>query len=426
MANNTINTRIILKNDSTANWTAKDPVLLKGEVGFDLDLGIFKVGDGVKKWSEITVTYSNLQDILATIDQKIQDAVGDLHQTQVFEADVENGGDKMAAIATAVGESPLYKGDIAIVKEAITGDKKEYTAYVYNGTTWAAMDGNYNASNVIFDKDFVATYQFGKYKPDASGSVTIPASGKSILSMFMNSYAEEQDPTITQPTVSLALTGAGRKEVGTKFTPSFTVTFNKGKYSFGPDTGVTATFSTTDTNNQTFEGATGSFAEFTVAENTNYKATVTATYTDGVNPVSNLGTEVPSKKIVGGTKTATSSAVVGYRGWFQGYYNGTQHITDPTAITSAQLRAFGVKDGAFTTSNYQTNQMQQMFFAAPAGVVKSVAIANAVNGAPLTVQKSTVNVEGANGFAAAEYDLFYVSNAVAESGASKWNITVTK
>ena len=58
MANNTINTRIILKNDSTANWTSKDPVLLKGEVGFDLDLGIFKVGDGIKKWSEITVTYS--------------------------------------------------------------------------------------------------------------------------------------------------------------------------------------------------------------------------------------------------------------------------------------------------------------------------------------------------------------------------------
>lgn len=81
MANNTIDTRIILKNDSTANWTSKDPVLLKGEVGFDLDLGIFKVGDGIKKWSEITVTYSNLQDILNTIDQKIQDAVGDLHQT---------------------------------------------------------------------------------------------------------------------------------------------------------------------------------------------------------------------------------------------------------------------------------------------------------------------------------------------------------
>lgn len=44
-----LKTRIILRNDSTANWTAQDPVLMKGEIGFDMDLLIFKVGDGVKK-----------------------------------------------------------------------------------------------------------------------------------------------------------------------------------------------------------------------------------------------------------------------------------------------------------------------------------------------------------------------------------------
>lgn len=426
MANNTINTRIILKNDSTANWTSKDPVLLKGEVGFDLDLGIFKVGDGIKKWSEITVTYSNLQDILSTIDQKIQDAVGDLHQTQIFEADVENSGDKIAAITAVVGETTLYKGDIAIAKEAISGDKKEYTAYVYNGTAWAAMDGNYNASNVYFDKDFIATYQFGKYKPDATGSVTVPADGKSMFNLIVESYAEEQEPTVTQPSVSISLTGSGRKEVGTEFTPNYSVSFNKGKYSYGPDTGITATYEVSDTAGGTATTATGSFTKFTVEESTNYKVSVTATYTEGANPFSNLGNEVPSKKIAAGSKAASSGTVVGYRGWFQGYYNGTQHLADPTTITSAQLRAFGVKDSAFTTSNWQTNQMQQMFFAAPKGIVKNIAIANAVNGAPLTVNKSSVNIEGANGYAAAEYDLYYVSNAVAEGGTSKWNITVTK
>lgn len=427
MANNTIDTRIILKNDSTANWTSKDPVLLKGEVGFDLDLGIFKVGDGIKKWSEITVTYSNLQDILTAVDEKIQAAVGDLHQTQIFEADVENGGDKLAAIATAVGEATLYKGDIAIAKEAITGDKKQYTAYVYNGTAWAAMDGNYNASNVYFDKDFIATYQFGKYKPDATGSVTIPADGKSVMGLFVDSLAEEQEPTVTQPSVSISLTGSGAKEVGTEFTPSYSVTFNKGSYSFGPtDTGVTATYAVTDTNQGSASTATGSFTKFTVEEGTNYRVSVTATYTDGVNPKSNTGNEVPSKKIVAGTKTANSGSVTGYRGWFQGYYNGTQAIADPTAITSAAIRAFGVRNGNFATSNYTTEKMQQMFFAAPQGVVKSIAIANAVNGAPLTVQKAEIPVEGANSYAAATYDLFYVANAVAESGSSKWNITVTK
>ena len=66
--------------------------------------------------------------------------------------------------------------------------------------------------------------------------------------------------------------------------------------------------------------------------------------------------------------------------------------------------------------------MKQMFFAAPKGRKASLTISNAVNGAPLTVQKASVMVEGANKYEAVEYDLFYVSNAVAESGESKWNI----
>ena len=70
--------------------------------------------------------------------------------------------------------------------------------------------------------------------------------------------------------------------------------------------------------------------------------------------------------------------------------------------------------------------MKQMFFAAPKGRVKGISIANAVNGAPLTVKTSVVSVEGANRYNAIEYDLFYVSNAVAEGGSSKWNITVKK
>ena len=116
--------------------------------------------------------------------------------------------------------------------------------------------------------------------------------------------------------------------------------------------------------------------------------------------------------------------MTGYRGWFYGYYNGTQALGDATAITSDQLRAFGVKTSFPATMD--TNQMQKMFFAAPKGNVKSISIANAVNGAPLTVKTSTVSVEGANKYNAIEYDLFYVSNAVAEGGSSKWNITVKR
>ena len=180
-----------------------------------------------------------------------------------------------------------------------------------------------------------------------------------------------------------------------------------------------------DTASHSATTATGSFAAFTVEPTTNYKVSVTATHTAGADPVSNLGNGRGDLKITAGEKTATSAAITGYRGWFQGYYNGTQALADATTITSAQLRAFGVKNGTFNTT-MNTNKMQQMFFAAPAGAVKTLTVSNAVNGAPQTVKKTTVSVEGANNYQAIDYDLYYVANATAESGDSKFTIAFTK
>ena len=65
MANTTFNTRISLKYDAHAEWLKQDPVLLKGEVAIDVvpvNTGavqqepavLIKIGDGVKKFSELT------------------------------------------------------------------------------------------------------------------------------------------------------------------------------------------------------------------------------------------------------------------------------------------------------------------------------------------------------------------------------------
>ena len=52
-----LNTRIVLRNDSSTNWLSnKDQVLLKGEVGFEFQESgkvKMKVGDGVKTWEEL-------------------------------------------------------------------------------------------------------------------------------------------------------------------------------------------------------------------------------------------------------------------------------------------------------------------------------------------------------------------------------------
>ena len=418
MAAKELKTRIVLRNDSTANWTAQDPVLLKGEIGFDMDLLIFKVGDGSKKWSEITKQFKTYEDTIA----EVKTLLAGLHTAVTYQTEVDLGANKEAALEAVAGEA--QQGDIGIVKERLADGKFQYTAYVHTGEGWAAMDGNYDAENVYFQKDLTITAAIGVQTIPSSGSKTLATTGKNVKQVFDMLCAEEKNPTITQPSATLASSNIGAKEVGTNIAIAYAFNTNKGTYSYGPDTGVTFSGFTATFNGEEKSGQTGTFTSVQVTDTTNLTITGACNSSEGAIPKTNLGNDYAAGKIAAKSYTPSKGTLTGYRGWFYGYYNGTQALGDATAITSDQLRAFGVKTSFPATMD--TNQMQQMFFAAPKGNVKSISIANAVNGAPLTVKTSTVSVEGANKYNAIEYDLFYVSNAVAEGGSSKWNITVNR
>lgn len=53
MAEKTVNGTILLRNDTAANWTSVNPVLSKGEMGIEIDTNKFKIGDGIKTWSQL-------------------------------------------------------------------------------------------------------------------------------------------------------------------------------------------------------------------------------------------------------------------------------------------------------------------------------------------------------------------------------------
>ena len=413
-----LKTRIVLRNDSTANWTAQDPVLMKGEIGFDMDLLIFKVGDGVKKWSELTKQFKSYEDTIA----EVKTLLSGLHTAVTYQTEVDLGANKEEALEAVAGEA--QQGDIGIVRERLADGKFQYTAYVHTGEGWAAMDGNYDAENVYFQKDLTITAAIGVQTIPSSGSKTLATTGKNVKQVFDMLCAEEKNPTIVQPNATLASSNIGAKEVGTNVAIAYAFNTSKGSYSYGPDTAVTFSNFTATFNGEEKSGQTGTFTSVQVTDATNLTITGTCDSSEGAIPKTNLGNDYASGKIAAKSYSPSKGTLTGFRGWFYGYYNGTQALGDATAITSDQLRAFGVKTAFPATMD--TNQMQQMFFAAPKGKVKSISIANAVNGAPLTVKTSAVNVEGANKYAAIEYDLFYVSNAVAEGGSSKWNITVNR
>ena len=68
-------TRITLRNDSTANWSANNTaVLLRGEVGLEFTesgLAKMKIGDGSSTWADLPYFSGNNGSVISAIDQNV-------------------------------------------------------------------------------------------------------------------------------------------------------------------------------------------------------------------------------------------------------------------------------------------------------------------------------------------------------------------
>lgn len=49
----TVNSKILIRRDTTANWSTNNPTLAAGEIGFDTIVGKHKIGDGSTPWNDL-------------------------------------------------------------------------------------------------------------------------------------------------------------------------------------------------------------------------------------------------------------------------------------------------------------------------------------------------------------------------------------
>lgn len=331
--------------------------------------------------------------------------------------------------ANSVGELPAVaqQGDMGVVISAIDGadgTKKSYTAYVYDEGAWKAMDGNYDAGNVYFGKDITYTVGIGTLaKP--SGSATFNAKGKSLEQVLSSLMAKEANPGKTEPAVSFTTsTGLGTYEIGTKKNLTYAVSLSAGSYTYGPATGITAQSWSVACDGVTKTTANGTF-ENVVAEATAKKMVATATYGDGAIPVTNLGNEYPAGKIVAGSKQANSGEYKGVRYMFWG------PMTDAGAeLSSANIRALANKEAGSkkTLSTFGAGAgAKKVVVAVPAGYkITKVLMPSALNAdvTALFVKQGTQSqVEGANGYAAAAYDVYVYQPASIDAGET-YSVTI--
>lgn len=322
-------TTIQIRRDSTENWLLnKSVVPAAGEPCMDLDTGVVLYGDGVSTYEALLSAFEASKATTATHYEGVR----------------SDGEDDNAVIARVLADAGVAakQDDVFIVKTLIADGKYSYTSYVYTGSAWAAMDGNYSAKNVYFDSDLVVTQSFGKYAVSSSvPNQTIEASGMSLYDLLMDAYSESKDPTASNPKVTgFNVTGNGASttsfEVGTTVTPQWASTFNAGSYTYKSSaskdniapvsgTGVSATAWEVKQGSAVIGSAEDgtAAASFVIGDGNNTDVSgsvsfsITADYSDGNYALTNLNTLPASDvRITAGTTAAATDTLTFTRRMF--------------------------------------------------------------------------------------------------------------
>lgn len=371
-----LNTTIILRNDSTANWLANENVVLaRGEVAIEFlanGKAKMKIGDGEKTWAQLSYFGGESAKYYDVVPEVTGDGSVEIH---------------LDAITRVVNGATLSAGDIAVVKETFAPGKTQYTAYVYDGdaATWKAMDGNYSADNVYTAKDLTLAGNFTTIGNYEKGDVI--AAGTSLQDVLSGMLQQELYPTANDtPSASISVS-SGSGEVGSSYTlPTATLTITDvGSYEYGDkETGIT--FAIGDVTLRQGSNSKTNDAIMTKGSTLKLQATDTETlYTDAAKsytftatasyeqspkiPVTNLGNPYEDARIPAGSvsiadKTATFS---GYRYAFAG---GTTAAT----LDSAVVRSMSAKKSSKASMDSQNKALEftvaagatKVFFAYPA------------------------------------------------------------
>lgn len=291
--------------------------------------------------------------------------------------------------------------------------------------------------------------QIGNWTKTQNGTAVKEVAGMTLTEVFKNIFTATLQPTITaQPSVGgFNLSGAGAVEAGTPVaTANYTAaTLNPGSYQYGPATGVTAeswtlerVTNTGSTQIGTSEGATlpagsdnnggagfiiGDVGGENVVSSLRYRATVQ--HTAGVTAHDNLGGDSsPVVAIAAGSKSKQTTAYTPYRNYFYGA------TTDKPALDSAYIRGLTKSNKAYSAGTITLNVPAGSNRVCIACVATATGVTQVINETALnadvtaTFAKSTVQIEGANGYTAVDHNVWTFEPAVPYENAAVLKVTL--
>ena len=334
-------------------------------------------------------------------------------------------------------DSPI-DGAIAIIDTVVAGKTYGKTSFMYSDTNgdWVALVGNVDADKVILRGDITLAgnyTQVGNLTKTQTGTATFSTDGISVAAALKEILSKRVQPSITaNPSVgNVTISPSGAVEAGT-IIDSITgskVTFDDGAYTYEAATGVTVTGRTVtrvtspaasggdvtvnDDGSFTDTGADGT--GFQIGDQggegvlSNLKYTETVSYSAGNVAKDNLGdASNPVVKISAGSVSKTSAAITPFRKYFYGY-GSTQTVTIDSDVIRSLTNSTGAASNGTTFTINITDGTKEVIIAYPGSLrdITSIEDKNAfgtdIKG---SFTKSTVQVEGANGYTAIDYKVY--------------------
>ena len=343
------------------------------------------------------------------------------------------------------------KGDVFVVTTTVDGSTYEQSAYFYDGSAWVAMTGSVDADKVILRENITLAggyTQVGNLTKSQNGTSIFSTKGKSVMDALTEIFSKRLQPSITaQPSIgTFTLTGAGAVEAGTKVAAAAYsgATLNAGSYQYGPATGVTATNWKVEriTDKATTEVANAETASLAAGSDNNggagfvigdaggdavaslkYKGT--ATHGAGVTAKDNLGSDSnPAVAIAAGTKSKETAAYTPFRNYFYGA------TAEKPTLNSDYIRSLTKSGKAYAAGTLTINVPVGAQRVAIACIATAKGVTKVINETAMnadvtsTFTKSTVSVEGANGYSAKDYNVWVFEPAVAYGNAAVLKVTL--
>ncbi len=244
---------------------------------------------------------------------------------------------------------------------------------------------------------------------------TTIVAGTNLTTILSKLMTKEIVPTASQPYANLSVSPSNTVECGTSQTEALSASLNPGSYTGKVTaTGVTATgYTFTRKSNSdaavtlATDQASGTYSDAAVTVPLgSLTYSVTIAHGAGATPVSNTGTEYPNVAIAAGSKSK-SVTVTGVRKYFYVADTGSA-----APASSAEIRALSQSglnpSGSTSVAISIADGTKRVVIAYPASIgdVKSIKSAATNFDYAGSFTKTIVDVEGANGYVAASYNVY--------------------